>query len=155
MKNFYDENNSIDDDENEAQDEYAGYAVLDMNDGGKEVSLENKEKQKKPPEFKDCGSVPEASEIPLNEQTVMLDKAKVASLDIGALFFISIKNANTIAILSDGKKIGELKSAFSQKLLVDRKGQHAECYLHAKTPFAMVKLKFFARKRKNTVKVEI
>jgi len=156
MKNFYDENNPNADENDCNEEEFAGYSLVDGE--GREIeTLQQKEakykKESKSVNF-DCGAIPEASEIPQNIQTVMIDKAKISGVDIGTLLTLCIKGNQSVSVFNDTKKIGELKPAFSQRMLIDRKGQHVECFLHSKTPFAMIILKFYARPRKNTIKIQ-
>ena len=148
MKRHYDENNPYADDDGE--DEFEGFTVTD--DEG--VAVEHtKNKKKKKEESYDDGETVEASAIPENEQTAMFDNAKISGLGLGAPLILHIKSDAAAFLYSGAKKAGVLKPAFTQKLLTERKGRYAECFLYSADP-PMVKIKFYVRPRKNTVKVD-
>jgi|GEM_PF-2048872 len=159
MSHIYDENNLEHDTDQETNNEFDGFSVLDMNDGEevlqfKETSVEAQPKKLKEENYDD-GETVEASAIPDNEQTVMIDNANLSGLRLGDSVTLKIINATSIAVYAGEKKVGDFKPAFCQKLLETRVDTYVECSVYATAPFAMIKLKFFAHSCKNTVKIAL
>ena len=157
MKNIYDKNNEhIDAQDADNENEFEGYGVVEVDNNFNENEVESPNtKAKKEEENFDDGETVEASEIPQNEQTVLIDNPKVTGVAVGALLHLQIKSQNSISVLDGSKKVGELKPAYSEKLFNTRAGQHTECSLHSKDSLVMIKIKFYARARKNTVKLAL
>jgi len=155
MKNIYDENNHELDDDAQGENEFDGYSVMHVDDDGNETDVTGGDDLGNKPKSKNDAQeeVPEASTIPENEQTVMIDNASIAKVAVGTLLELKIKNANSMSVYDGTKKVGDLKAAFSQKLLETRKGQHVECFLHSKDSLVLIKLKYYVRARKNTIKL--
>ena len=153
----YDENNQFMDEDYENKPEIyesEGYSVVDA----EEVHIDRTElketsKEKTKEENYDDGETVEASVIPEDEQTVLIDKPKVSGLSIGDSLALKIESEKSIFVQSGDKKVGELKPAYCQKLFTARKGQYVLCSLHSGAPLVMVKLRFFNKPGKNRVKI--
>ncbi|MCL2848373.1 MAG: hypothetical protein FWE13_06510 [Firmicutes bacterium] len=155
----YDENNQLIDEDYENKTEIyesEGYSVVDAEEvhiDRTELKETVKEKEKKEENYDD-GETVEASVIPEDEQTVLIDKPKVSGLSVGDSLTLKIESEKSILVQNGDKKVGELKPAYCQKLFATRKGQYMLASFHASTPLVMVKLKFFARPGKNRIKIE-
>ena len=151
MKKIYsDENNPYADEDD--GDEFEGYTVTD--EEGAEISRGEDEKKKKKKENWDDGETVEASPIPKDEQVAIIDNAKISGLDAGAVLQLVIKDENSAAIyIDEKKKAGDLKPAFVKKLLETRKDLWAAVTLHSTSAPVMIKIKFYERKHKNSVKI--
>jgi len=150
MKNIYDENNQDLHDDTLDENEFEGFRVGCANEGDKGLEEEPTQPPKQEPEEDET---PEASVIPDNEQTVLIDNPSVSGLSIGAPLEIKIKKLTSISVYNGIKKVGDFKPAFCEKLLTTRKNQYAECFLHSKDSLVMVKIKYYPRARKNAVKI--
>ena len=149
MKRHYDENNPFDADE-EDEDEYAGYVITD--ESGREVEREDKKKKKK--SYDDGKDEPvEASPIPKDEQTVMIDNASVAGLSEGDALALKITGGESASVYAGKEKAGDLKPAFVKKLLESRKEWYAQCFLFSASAPVMVKIKFFQSPTDGAVKI--
>ena len=161
MKNIYDENNQPYGEEEScpcSKEQFEGYSVVDAEevDVDRTVEVEKSEKPKpKIEENYDDGESLEGSDIPQNEQTVIIDSPKISGLSIGDALEISIVSEKEIKLTVDGKKVGTLKPAYVEKLLATRKNQYVECFLHAGAPLVMVKLSFYSKARKGSVKISV
>ncbi|MCL2798086.1 MAG: hypothetical protein FWD58_08560 [Firmicutes bacterium] len=150
-KHYNDENNPYNDADEDDEDEFAGYAITD--EDGREVEREDKKKKKS---YDDTPEEPvEASPIPKDEQTVMIDNARVASLGKGDALTLKITGAESAEVHGGSEKAGDLKPAYVKKLLETREGWYARCFLHSASFPVMVKIKFFERPHKGAVKVEV
>jgi hypothetical protein len=143
------------DDENERDDgddgdEYEGFAVTD--DTGAEMDVERKKTKREKAAVWDDGETVEASPIPKNEQTVLLDKPSVADLADGTALTLCI-DGETAAVYFKKEKAGELKPAFVKKLLEERAGFFARCVLVSASAPVMVKLFFSTEPGEGTVKI--
>jgi len=151
----YDENNLyIDEDENKPE-EYEGYSVVSADEVHIDHTAEKEVKKNKKEESYDDGETVEASAIPEDEQTVMIDKPKVAGISVCDILQLSVVSESNISIYNGDKKIGELKPLYCQKLFATRKGQFVTCTFHSSEPLVMVKLKFFTKAAKGRVKIEM
>ncbi len=146
---IYDDENDLYNDGDDG-DEYEGFSVTDAT--GAEMDVSRPEKKKRKKESWDDGETVEASPIPENEQTVMIDEPNVAELSPGAPLTLVV-SGETVSVFSGETKAGSLKPAFVKKLSETRKGLHAECTLFSVSAPVMVKLKFYSRARKNTLKI--
>ena len=149
MKRHYDENNADNTDHDEDEDEFSGYAITD--DTGTEILREMKKKKKN---VYEDDEVVEASVIPENEQTVMIDNPKLSGIKVGDMLTLVIKNEEAAFVYNEKKKVGELKPAFVKKLFESRKDWHAQCFLYSDSFPIMVKIKFSERARKNSIKIQ-
>ncbi|MCL2061486.1 MAG: hypothetical protein FWH03_02560 [Firmicutes bacterium] len=147
MKRFNDENNLDDDIDG---DEFEGFSLID--ESGAEIYSPPKKKKEKTESYDD-GEIVEASAIPQDEQVVILDNASAEDLSAGVPLTMQIELPDTIELFADGKKAGELKPAFVQKLLSSRKGFWVQAFVHSVQPPVMVKLKFYQRSRKGAIKI--
>lgn len=93
---------------------------------------------------------PEASEIPKNEQTLLVDSPKMSLVLVGDPIDL-VLGEETADLFVDGKKVGSLKPAFAVQLQQKRKGQYATCTLVSKTAPVMVKLEYSQTKTKNSI----
>ena len=149
MKKDYDENNRPDDDDSD-EDEFAGYSITD--DEGQEVEREGKKKKKI--SYDDASDEPvEASPIPENEQTVLIDNAHIFGLSEGDMLSLHITGEESASVFLGAEKVGDLKSAFVKKLLVDRRGWHVRCFFHSAAVPVMVRLVYYRTQVKNAVRI--
>jgi len=149
MRRHYDENNSFEADDEADDDEFAGFAITD--DTGKEFLREDGKKKKS---YDDGDDEPvEASPIPENEQTVLIDNAKVSELAEGGALTLVIGGEESAALYAGDEKAGDLKPAFVKKLLENRKGWYARCFLFSVSAPVMVKIKFFEKFHKGSTKI--
>ena len=151
MRKHYDENNPNEEaGEVDDEDEFAGYAITD--DAGREVEREDKKKKKITYAEKYDEPV-EASPIPKDEQTVMIDNARLAGLSEGDALSLHITGCESAEVLGAGGKAGDLKPAYVKKLLESRGGWYAQCFLHSASAPVMVKIKFFEKPESGAVKI--
>ena len=153
MRNHYNENNPVEDaDEEEDEDEFSGYAITD--DSGREVERGKKKKKKSYDDQDDSKDEPvEASPIPENEQTVMIDNARVSRLNEGDALTLKITGEQSGEVHGESGKVGDLKPAYVRKLSENRKGWYAQCFLYSASAPAMVKIKFSEKPGKGAVKI--
>ena len=149
MKKRYDDELNPYGDEEDDGDEFAGYAITD--DTGREVEREDKRKKRSYDEPAD--EPVEASPIPKDEQTVMVDNARVSGMGEGDALTLIITGEESAELHAESEKVGSLKPAYVKKLLETRSGWYAQCFIFSASAPVMVKIKFFERHRKGAVKI--